>query len=59
MNSYATGKAIGNRNEIPIPTYYQSTVNQTTTTRIIIIGNETGGRTEIDVTVNPKVVSNG
>ena len=44
MNSYATGKAIGNRN-IPIPTYYQS-VNQTTTTRIIIIGNETGGRTE-------------
>jgi hypothetical protein len=23
------------------------------TTRIVIIGNETGGRTEIDVTVNP------
>ena len=36
---------------------FQSAANlpndTTITTRIIIIGNETGGRTEIDVTVNP------
>mgnify|MGYP001159596876 FL=1 len=59
MNSYATGKA---QSVTGTAFQFQPTtnlpVNQTTTTRIIIIGNETGGRTEIDVTVNPKVVSN-
>ena len=55
MNSYATGKA---QSVQGTAFQFQPTtnlpVNQTTTTRIIIIGNETGGRTEIDVTLKSK-----
>ena len=59
LNSYATGKAqsvTGTAFQFAPTTSLPN--NQTTTTRIIIIGNETGGRAEIDVTVTPKVTSN-
>ena len=57
INSYATNQALavtGLNSFIFTPTNNLPT-NQTTNTRIIIIGNETGGRAEIDVTVTPKV----
>lgn len=56
-NSYATSKALvvtGLNSFSFIPTNNLPT-NVTTTTRIVIVGNETGGRTEIDVTLTPKV----
>ena len=57
INSYATNQALavtGLNSFIFTPTNNLPT-NQTTNTRIIIIGNETGGRAELDVTVTPKV----
>jgi hypothetical protein len=59
INTYATAKAIS---VTGTAFQFQPTtnlpINQTTSTRIVIIGNETGGRAEIDVTVTPKVTSN-
>ena len=57
INSYATNQALavtGLNSFIFTPTNNLPT-NQQTNTRIIVIGNETGGRAEIDVTVTPKV----
>ena len=57
INSYATNQALavtGLNSFIFTPTNNLPT-NQTTNTRIIIIGNETGGRAELDITVTPKV----
>tara|TARA_B100001778_G_C18360216_1_gene526043 strand:+ start:34 stop:675 length:642 start_codon:yes stop_codon:yes gene_type:complete len=57
INSYATNQALavtGLNAFIFTPTNNLPT-NQNTNTRIIIIGNETGGRAEIDVTVTPKI----
>ena len=57
INSYATNQALavtGLNSFIFTPTNNLPT-NQQTNTRIIVIGNETGGSAEIDVTVTPKV----
>jgi hypothetical protein len=57
VNSYATSKAIavnGLNSFSFIPTSTLP-VDKVTTTRIVIIGNETGGRVEVDVTVSPKL----
>ena len=57
INSYATNQALavtGLNAFVFTPTYNLPT-NQSTNTRVIIIGNETGGRAEIDITVTPKI----
>ena len=61
LNSYATSKAIQvtGLNQFTFTPTNTLPINQVTTTRIIIIGNETGGRAEVDVTLSPKVIVNG
>ena len=57
INSYATNQALavtGLNAFVFTPTNNLPT-NQSTNTRVIIIGNETGGRAEIDITVTPKI----
>lgn len=57
VNSFARNKAVavtGLNSFTFIPTNNLPT-NVTTSTRIIIVGNETGGRSEIDVTLTPKI----
>ncbi len=57
VNSYATSKAIAVTG-LNLFTFIPTTtlpVDKVTSTRIIIIGNETGGRVEVDVTVSPKL----
>ena len=58
MNSYATqvkeAQSVTGLTAFQFQPTTTLPVNQTTTTRIIIIGNETGGRTEIDVTLKSK-----
>jgi hypothetical protein len=61
LNSYATSKAIQVQglSQFTFTPTNTLPINQTTTTRIIIIGNETGGRAEVDITLSPKVIVNG
>ena len=61
LNSYATSKAIQVQglSQFTFTPTNTLPINQTTTTRIIIIGNETGGRAEVDITLTPKVIVNG
>jgi len=61
LNSYATSKAIQvtGLNQFTFTPTNTLPINQVTTTRIIIIGNETGGRAEVDITLSPKVIVNG
>lgn len=57
VNSYATNKAIavtGLSSFTFVPTNNLPT-NTSTSTRLVIVGNETGGRTEVDITVTPKI----
>ena len=57
VNSYATNKAIAvtGLNQFTFTPTNNLPVNTTTTTRVIIVGNETGGRAEVDITLTPKV----